>query len=50
AFENEMDNFFALFTRYLSEKSKGTKLDWDKVNSPSPEQIIPYADLPGDCY
>ncbi|CAG8548397.1 9176_t:CDS:2 [Acaulospora morrowiae] len=46
AFENEMDNFFALFTRYLSEKSKGTKLNWDKVNSPSPEQIIPYANLP----
>ncbi|CAG8444200.1 4577_t:CDS:2 [Acaulospora colombiana] len=45
-FENEMDHFFSLFTRYLSEKSKGTKLDWEKVKSPSSEQIIPYADLP----
>nr|CAG8484140.1 10807_t:CDS:2 [Entrophospora candida]CAG8575090.1 1811_t:CDS:2 [Entrophospora candida] len=46
AFRNEMDNFYLLFTRYLSEKLKGTKLDWDKVKSPSPEQIISYKDLP----
>ncbi|RIA84142.1 UTP--glucose-1-phosphate uridylyltransferase family [Glomus cerebriforme] len=45
AFQNEMDNFFNLFTRYLSEKSKGAKLDWDKVKEPSPEQIIPYKKL-----
>lgn len=25
-FSNEMDNFFVLFTRYLNEKAKGTKL------------------------
>ncbi|CAG8676724.1 15636_t:CDS:2, partial [Cetraspora pellucida] len=45
-YQNEMDHFYSLFTRYLSEKSKGTKLDWDKVKEPSPEQIIPYKDLP----
>ncbi|KAI9138787.1 UTP--glucose-1-phosphate uridylyltransferase family [Paraphysoderma sedebokerense] len=46
AFKVEMDNFFMLFTRYLSEKAKGTKLDWDKISSPAPEQIIPYPKLP----
>ncbi|PKY49782.1 UTP--glucose-1-phosphate uridylyltransferase [Rhizophagus irregularis] len=46
AFQNEMDNFFILFTRYLNEKSKGTKLNWDKVKEPSPEQIIPYKKIP----
>ncbi|CAI2178899.1 553_t:CDS:2 [Funneliformis geosporum] len=46
AFQNEMDKFFMLFTRYLSEMSKGTKLDWEKVKEPSPEQIIPYKKLP----
>ncbi|RHZ90219.1 hypothetical protein Glove_2g38 [Diversispora epigaea] len=45
AFQTEMDNFYMLFTRYLSEKAKGTKLDWDKVNEPSPEQIINYSSL-----
>nr|CAG8563948.1 2444_t:CDS:2 [Entrophospora candida] len=49
AFQNEMDNFYLLFTRYLSEKSKGTKLDWDKVKQPSPEQIIPYKNLSPVC-
>ncbi|RIB07617.1 UTP--glucose-1-phosphate uridylyltransferase family [Gigaspora rosea] len=45
-FQNEMDHFYSLFTRYLSEKAKGTKLDWDKVHEPKPDQIIPYDQLP----
>ncbi|KAJ3218034.1 UTP-glucose-1-phosphate uridylyltransferase [Dinochytrium kinnereticum] len=41
----EMDSFYSLFTRYLSEKSKGEKMNWDKIKSPKPEQIIPYKQL-----
>ena len=26
-----MANFFTLFSRYLVEKSKGARLDWDKI-------------------
>ncbi|CAO3659108.1 unnamed protein product [Umbelopsis ramanniana] len=44
-FSNEMDNFFVLFTRYLNEKAKGTKISWDKIQSPSNEQIVPYKNL-----
>ncbi|KAI9012910.1 UTP--glucose-1-phosphate uridylyltransferase family [Gaertneriomyces semiglobifer] len=42
----EMDAFYSLFTRYLSEKAKGAKLNWSAVNSPSPEKIVPYKNLP----
>ncbi|KAJ3105542.1 UTP-glucose-1-phosphate uridylyltransferase [Phlyctochytrium bullatum] len=45
AFAMEMDSFYSLFTRYLSEKSKGEKIDWQKIKSPKPEQIIPYKNL-----
>ncbi|KAI7904346.1 UTP--glucose-1-phosphate uridylyltransferase-domain-containing protein [Cokeromyces recurvatus] len=45
-FNFEMDNFYMLFTRYLNEKSKGSKQNWEKIQSPSTEQIIPYASLP----
>ncbi|KAI9352552.1 UTP--glucose-1-phosphate uridylyltransferase family [Zopfochytrium polystomum] len=41
-----MDSFYALFTRYLTERAKGQKLNWAKIKSPKPEQIIPYAKLP----
>ncbi|GAA6024228.1 hypothetical protein JCM8202_001438 [Rhodotorula sphaerocarpa] len=46
AFEAEMQSFFILFNRYLAERAKGQKIDWDKIQPPSPEQIVPYADLP----
>ncbi|KAI8636007.1 UTP--glucose-1-phosphate uridylyltransferase family [Parasitella parasitica] len=46
AFNQEMDGFYLLFTRYLNEKSKGSKIDWDKIQSPSAEQIIAYSNLP----
>ncbi|KAJ3334168.1 UTP-glucose-1-phosphate uridylyltransferase [Blyttiomyces sp. JEL0837] len=45
-FKAEMDSFYSLFTRYLSEKAKGEKLNWAKIKSPKPEQIIPYKDIP----
>ncbi|KAI8971393.1 UTP--glucose-1-phosphate uridylyltransferase family [Pilobolus umbonatus] len=44
-FSQEMDGFYMLFTRYLNEKAKGNQLDWDKIQTPSEEQIIPYASL-----
>merc|ERR1712087_860097 len=46
AFEAEMNSFFLLFNRYLTEKAKGTKLDWDRIRPPAPEQIVPYKSLP----
>ncbi|KAG4093167.1 UTP--glucose-1-phosphate uridylyltransferase family [Neocallimastix lanati (nom. inval.)] len=45
AFENEMDNFYALFKRYLQEKTSTKKLDWDLIKSPSSDEIVPYKNL-----
>ncbi|KAJ3039756.1 UTP-glucose-1-phosphate uridylyltransferase [Rhizophlyctis rosea] len=45
AFALEMDNFYSLFTRYLSEKAKATKLNWNEVKSPAPEQVVSYKSL-----
>ncbi|KAL1926901.1 hypothetical protein VTP01DRAFT_5231 [Rhizomucor pusillus] len=44
-FKSEMDAFYMLFTRYLNEQAKGVKLDWDKIQTPSDKQIIPYKNL-----
>jgi UTP--glucose-1-phosphate uridylyltransferase len=44
-FQQEMQNFYSLFTHYLSEKVKGRPLDWEKIQSPKPDQIVPYAQL-----
>ena len=44
-FETEMDNFFALFRRYLNDKAKGNVLSWDHINPPAPEQVVNYNDL-----
>ncbi|KAF7376266.1 putative UTP--glucose-1-phosphate uridylyltransferase [Mycena sanguinolenta] len=46
AFDTEMQAFFYLFTRYLSERAKSQELDWDRIKSPAEEQIVPYANLP----
>lgn len=46
AFDTEMQSFFFLFTRYLSERAKSVDLDWDRIKSPADEQIIPYSELP----
>ncbi|KPI42719.1 putative UTP--glucose-1-phosphate uridylyltransferase [Cyphellophora attinorum] len=45
-FEAEMDNFFALFRRYLNDKAKGNSIDWSKINPPAPEQVVNYDKLP----
>lgn len=47
-FENEMDNFFALFRRYLTDKAKGTTLEWERINPPNPKQVVSYADIQGN--
>lgn len=44
-FETEMDNFFALFRRYLSDKAKGNEVNWERINPPAPKQVVEYADL-----
>jgi UTP--glucose-1-phosphate uridylyltransferase len=44
-FETEMDNFFALFRRYLVDKAKGNTVEWSKIMPPKPEQVVDYKDL-----
>ncbi|KAH3680468.1 hypothetical protein WICMUC_000308 [Wickerhamomyces mucosus] len=44
-FENEMDTFFALFRRYLTDKASGTALDWDKIRSPSADEVVDFKDI-----
>lgn len=43
--ENELDSFFELFRRYLIERSNGMTLDWDKISSPSSDEVIQYEKL-----
>jgi UTP--glucose-1-phosphate uridylyltransferase len=45
SFQQEMQEFYFLFTRFLAEKVKGKPLDWNKIQSPKESQIIPYAKL-----
>lgn len=45
AFDTEMQSFFYLFTRYLSERAKSVDLDWDRIKSPAADQIVPYDQL-----
>lgn len=47
-FENEMDSFFALFRRYLTDKAKESSLQWDRINPPNPEQVVDYKDIQGN--
>ncbi|KAH9244202.1 UTP-glucose-1-phosphate uridylyltransferase [Batrachochytrium salamandrivorans] len=44
-FKAEMDCFYSLFTRYLTEKARNVKLNWDEVKSPGSDKIIPYKNL-----
>ncbi|KAL5507109.1 UGP1 [Sanghuangporus vaninii] len=46
AFDTEMQSFFDLFTRYLSQRAKNEEIVWDRIKSPAPEQIVPYDTLP----
>ena len=43
-FVAEMDSFFRLFLRYLRCQSEGP-LDWDKVQEPGAELVVPYSKL-----
>lgn len=45
AFDTEMQSFFYLFTRYLSERAKSVDIDWDRIKSPGGDQIVPYDSL-----
>ncbi|RKP15337.1 UTP--glucose-1-phosphate uridylyltransferase family [Piptocephalis cylindrospora] len=45
ALVKEMEDFYRLFLRYLDGKIRKERLDWSKINSPVPEQIVPYAKL-----
>lgn len=44
-FETEMDNFFALFRRYLQDRSKGNTVEWSKIEPPKKEQVVDYKRL-----
>ena len=44
-FEAEMDNFFSLFRRYLTDKSKGNAIDWNRIAPPKEGQVVEYSDL-----
>ncbi|KAH8905038.1 UTP-glucose-1-phosphate uridylyltransferase [Coniochaeta sp. PMI_546] len=45
-FEVEMDNFFALFRRYLNNKAKGNEVNWERIAPPAQGQVVDYDDLP----
>src|ERR1700761_1794776 len=40
-----MDNFFALFRRYLNDKAKGNAIEWNRIAPPKAEQVVNYDDL-----
>ncbi|KAJ1674334.1 UTP-glucose-1-phosphate uridylyltransferase [Spiromyces aspiralis] len=42
----EMDDFLRLFKRYLNERSERRVLDWNKVRSPKPEDVLIYQSMP----
>ncbi|KAJ6018196.1 UTP-glucose-1-phosphate uridylyltransferase Ugp1 [Penicillium sp. IBT 35674x] len=44
-FEAEMDNFFALFRRFLNDKAKGNAVTWDRIAPPQPSQVVGYEEL-----
>ncbi|KAH7888416.1 UTP-glucose-1-phosphate uridylyltransferase [Phlebopus sp. FC_14] len=46
AFDIEMQAFFKLHARYLAEKETRQQLEWDQIQTPSEDQIIPYDQLP----
>ncbi|KAJ1981615.1 UTP-glucose-1-phosphate uridylyltransferase [Dimargaris verticillata] len=45
-FATEMDGFYRLFVRFLEQRYRKTKIDWRKIQSPAPEQVIAYKSLP----
>lgn len=47
-FVSEMDSFFRLFLRFLRSQSEGP-LDWNKVNEPGANLVVPYASIRGQA-
>ncbi|KAM0792666.1 hypothetical protein ACM66B_002446 [Microbotryomycetes sp. NB124-2] len=45
AFEAEMQSFFILFNRYLTDRAKNQKIDWQKIQPPAADQVISYSTL-----
>ncbi|KAJ1919462.1 UTP-glucose-1-phosphate uridylyltransferase [Mycoemilia scoparia] len=45
-FGKEMEDFYRLFKRYLSDKKERKPLDWNKVRGPKPEDVLVYNNLP----
>lgn len=45
-FDAEMQGFFSLFNRYLDEKAKGKKIEWEKIKPPAADQVVNYNSLP----
>lgn len=41
-----MQGFFSLFNRYLDEKAKGKKIEWEKIKPPAADQVVNYNSLP----
>ncbi|KAF9222692.1 UTP-glucose-1-phosphate uridylyltransferase [Gyrodon lividus] len=46
AFNIEMQGFLKLHARYLTEKENRQELDWDRIQTPGEDRIIPYDQLP----
>jgi UDP-N-acetylglucosamine pyrophosphorylase len=44
-FKTQMEPFVKLFGRYSQEQKSKTTLDWNKLHSPDPEQVIDYGTL-----
>ncbi|ODV90183.1 hypothetical protein CANCADRAFT_31221 [Tortispora caseinolytica NRRL Y-17796] len=44
-FQTEMDNFFALYSRFLADKAKGSTLEWDRIRPPKPDQVVEYSSI-----
>jgi len=40
-----MEDFYTLFLRYLKEKNEDASIDWNKIESPSDKEVIPYSSL-----
>ncbi|CAD6573815.1 MAG: UTP-glucose-1-phosphate uridylyltransferase [Tremellales sp. Tagirdzhanova-0007] len=45
-FDAEMQSFFLLFNRFLLDRAKGEKLEWDKISPPKAEQVHSYKQIP----
>lgn len=44
-FEQEMDGFFDLYQRYLVGTVRNEPLEWDAVQTPSPDEVVQYGNI-----